>query len=55
MDDPLLVALLIGLIIVHIEASNNQPRRRYIASVEYNSFEFRLDSMDNELQRRYMR
>jgi hypothetical protein len=55
MNDPLLVALLIGLIIVHLEASNNQPRRRYIAPVEYNSFEFRLDDMDDETQRHYMR
>lgn len=47
MEDPLLVALLLALIIVHLEAPNNQPRRRYIAPVEYNSFEFRLDSMDS--------
>ena len=54
MNDPLLVALLIELIIVHLEAFNNQPQRRYIALVKYNFFEFRLDDMDDEIQHHYM-
>jgi len=55
MDDPPLVLLLVCVVVVHVEALNRMPRRRYTAPVEYNSFEFRLNDIDNERQRRYMR
>lgn len=55
MDDQMLVLLLVYVVVVHVKAHNHMPRRRYTAPVEYNSFEFRLNDIDNERQRRYMR
>jgi len=54
MNDSLLVALLIELIIVHLEAFNNQPQHQYIALMKYNFFEFQLDDMNDETQHHYM-
>ena len=56
MDDQMVIVLGLFLFIsLYHEACEPQPRRRYIASVEYNSFEFTLDSVEEERQRRLMR